>query len=167
MYAVNTRDYARNDVIAFLKAQAHASGLVGQADQPVIQLDTFRRHSSGKETLKSTAMKCQIRRAHLLPIPLSYWMGPEEPPITPAAKLKSWRHISNLRQVYTKTLQQTSRITANCNPGPDLPKLSVLLENLHRYRLLQQTRRERKATYAPTDNSNVTLTGHICLSRPI
>jgi hypothetical protein len=39
--------------------QTHASGLVGQADQPVIQLDTFRRHSGCKETLKSPAMKCQ------------------------------------------------------------------------------------------------------------
>jgi hypothetical protein len=36
MYAVNTSGDARNDVIAFLKVQAHASGLVGQADQAVI-----------------------------------------------------------------------------------------------------------------------------------
>ena len=164
MYAVNTSDDARNDVIAFLEVQAHASGLVGQADQAVIQLDTFRRYRGGKETLKSPAMKCQERRAHLLPVPLSYWMGPEEPTILPAAKLKSWRHIRDLCQIDTKNLQQTSRITANRDPGPDFPKFSVLLENLHRYRLLQQTRCKRKATYAPTNNGNVTLAGHICCS---
>jgi hypothetical protein len=68
-------------------------------------------------------------------------MGPYAPTILPAAKLKSWRYIRNLRQIDTKNLQQASRITANRDPGPDFPKFSVLLENLHGYRLLQEARR--------------------------
>ena len=109
-------------------------------------------------------MKCQECRAHLLPVPLSYWMGPEEPPIPPAANLKSWWHIRDLCQIDTENLQQTSRITANRDPGPDFPKFGVLLKNLHRYRLLQQARRKRKATYAPTNNGNLALADHICCS---
>ena len=109
-------------------------------------------------------MKCQECRAHLLPVPLSYWMGPEEPPIPPAANLKSWWHIRDLCQIDTENLQQTSRITANRDPGPDFPKFGVLLKNLHRYRLLQQASRKRKATYAPTNNGNLALADHICCS---
>jgi hypothetical protein len=89
-------------------------------------------------------------------------MRPEEPAISPAADLKSWRHIRDLPQIDAKTLQQPGRITADRDPGPDFPKFGVLLENLHRLGLLQEKRSERKATYAPADNGNVTRAGHIC-----
>ena len=94
-------------------------------------------------------MEFQVWRAHLLPVPFPYRMGPQEAPIPPATKLKGWRNICNLRQIDTKTLQQTSRITGNRNSRPDFPKFSVLLKNFHRYRLLQETGCECKATYAP------------------
>lgn len=162
IYAVSTSDDARHDVIAFLEVQAHSGGLVGYADQPMTQLDAFRRDGGCEETLKGRAMECQQRRAHLLPVPLPYWMRPDEPTVPPAAELKSWRHIRNLGKIYTKTLQQTSRITADSDPGPDLPKFSVLLENPHRYRLAHQASRERKATNAPANNGNVTAADHIC-----
>ena len=76
VHSVNAADDARNDVIAILKAQAYAVGLVGQADQPVIQLDAFRRHGRGQLMLKSRAVECQAWCAHLLPVPLSYKMRP-------------------------------------------------------------------------------------------
>jgi hypothetical protein len=96
-----------------------------------------------------------------VPVPLAYRMRTQESPILPAAKLKSWRHICNLRQIDTKILQQTSRITANRDPGPDFPEISVLLENFSMYRLLQQAGCERKATYPPANNGDVTRSGHI------
>jgi hypothetical protein len=71
MYAVSADDHARHDIVAFLETQAHAGELVGQADQPAIQLDASGRHSGGKETLKGRAVERQECRAHLLPIPLS------------------------------------------------------------------------------------------------
>jgi hypothetical protein len=88
-------------------------------------------------------------------------MGPEEPPVLPAAELKGWRHIRDLRQIDTEKLQQTGRITANSDPGADFPKFCVLFENLHRYRLPQQARRERKAAYTPADNGNITPADHL------
>ena len=39
LYAVSADNHACDDVVAVLEAQAHADGLVGQADQPTIQLD--------------------------------------------------------------------------------------------------------------------------------
>jgi hypothetical protein len=73
-------------------------------------------------------MELQVWRAHLLPVPFPYRMGPQEAPIPPATKLKGWRNICNLRQIDTKTVQQTSRITGNRDSRPDFPKFSVLLK---------------------------------------
>jgi hypothetical protein len=57
MHPVNTRDHARNHLVASVEVQAGASGLLGHAYQPVIELDALRRHSGGKQTLQGHAMK--------------------------------------------------------------------------------------------------------------
>jgi hypothetical protein len=106
-------------------------------------------------------MERQVWSAHLLPVPLSYWMGPEELSVPPAAELKSWRHIRDLRQADTKIVQQASRITANRDSCADFSKFGVLLENLHRYRPLHEARRECEATNAPTNNGDVTRADHL------
>jgi hypothetical protein len=88
-------------------------------------------------------------------------MGPEQLAILPTSELKSGRNIRGGRQVYAQNLQQPSGITADRDPGPDFPKLDVLLEDLHRYRPLQQARREGKPAYTPANNGNVTPTSHV------
>ena len=50
LHAVSTYDDVRDDVIAVPEVQAHASGLVGQAHQPVTEADVFRWHRSGEKT---------------------------------------------------------------------------------------------------------------------
>src|SRR5215470_3246442 len=161
LHAVSTYDDARDDVIAVSEVQAHASGLVGQAHQPVTEADVFRWHRSGEKTLEGYAMEGQQRRPHILPVPLPYGMGPDQPAVSPRAHLKRRRFISNFRQVNAQTLQQATRVTRDRDPGADLPELGVLLEDLHRYRLLQKARRERQATDTPADNSDVTRLSHI------
>jgi hypothetical protein len=161
VYAVSADHDSRNNIAAVLEPQAHALWLVRQADQPVIQLDTLCWYGRGQETLESRSVKGQVRRAYLMLIPLPYRMGPQELAIPPAAELQSWRHVRDLRQIDTKTLQEAGRITADRDPGPDFPKLGVLLENLHRYRLLQEAPGQSKATNAPAHNGDVTRTGHI------
>lgn len=84
--------------------QAHPTRLVGQPDQPVIQPDRFRRHRGGEQALQGRAVKCELRCAHLLPVPLAHGMRPEERPIPLAAELHSWRHIRNRCQIDAKTL---------------------------------------------------------------
>jgi len=76
LYAVSANDDAGHEVVAVLEAQAHACRLVGQADQPVIQLNTFQRHGGGQEPLKSRAVEGQVRRAQLMPVPLADRMRP-------------------------------------------------------------------------------------------
>src|SRR5215469_106602 len=113
LYAVGPDDDARHGVVAVFEAQAHASRLVRQPGQPVIQLNTVRRHGRGKETLKGRAVEGQVGRAHLSPVPLSYGMRPQEPTVSPAANLKVWRYVRHLLQLDTKALQQAGRVTAD------------------------------------------------------
>src|SRR5260370_11490066 len=104
--AVGPYDNAGHDIVAVLEALPHAGWLVGQAGQPVIQLDTFRWHRPGKQTLKGRAMECQEWCANLDPVPLAHRLGPQEPAILPGADLKSRRHIGDLGQIDAETLQQ-------------------------------------------------------------
>ena len=78
--------------------------LFGQADEPVMELEAVRRYRGGKEMLECGAVQCQQRRAHLLGVPLSYRMGPQQRAVPPAAELKSWRHVGQVRQIDAKTL---------------------------------------------------------------
>jgi hypothetical protein len=160
--AVGPYDHAGHDIVAVLEAQPHAGWLVGQAGQPVIQLDTFRWHRPGKQTLKGRAMECQEWCANLEPVPLAYRLGPQEPAILPGADLKSRRHIGDLRQIDAETLQQARRVTADRDPGPDFPELGILFENLHGHRLLQEADGQCQATDAATDDGDVTLVDHVC-----
>ena len=104
-------------------------------------------------------------RAHLLRVPLSYRMGPQESAIPPAADIKRRRHVRNLRQLHAKTPQQASRVSADGDAGPDFAELGILLENLYGYRLLQEAGCEGKATYPPADNGNLTRADHGCSLR--
>ena len=107
-------------------------------------------------------MEGQQRRPHILPVPVADGMGPDQPAVLPGAHLKRWRLVSNVRQVNAQTLQQATRVTHDRDSGSDLPEFGVLLEDPHRYRLLQQARRERQAADAPADNSDVTRLSHTC-----
>ena len=157
MHAVGAGDHARYDIRAVPKVQAYPGGLLGQAGEPVIELEAARRQRSGQEMLEGGAVQGQQRRAHLLGVPLSDRMGPQQRAVPPAAELQGWRHVGRLGQIDAKTSQQPGRITADGDPGADFPKCTVLLENLHRYRFLPQARREREARYAPP----TTATSHV------
>jgi hypothetical protein len=161
LYAVSADDDPRDDIVAVLEAQADTGRLIGQADQPVTQLDTVRRHGGSKKPLERRAMKHQERRTHLAPVPLRDRVGPQETAIAPAAELNGRRHVRDLRQVDAQALQQAGRVAADRDPGADFPKAGILLEDLDRYRLLLQARRERQAADASADNGDVTRAGHI------
>jgi hypothetical protein len=118
LHAVNAGDHARDHILAVLEMQAHASRLAGQAGEPTVKLDAFRRHRAGKLTLQRRTVEREPWRAHLLPVPLSHRVGPEQSPIPPAAELQRWRHVRNPRQIDTEKLQQSGGIAANGYPGP-------------------------------------------------
>jgi hypothetical protein len=127
----------------------------------VTEADVFPWHRSGEKALEGCAMESQQRRPHILPVPLPDGVGPEQLTVLPRAHLKRRRLIGNIREANTQTLQQAARVTGDRDSGPDLPEFGVLLEDLHGYRLLQKARRERQATDAPADDSDVTGISHI------